>query len=117
VVLLWTRALSVFLLTLHSFAPQALSLGLGVHSARPKSQTLNPRASCVCACVYVRMSILWSIAQEKRNQWVIDNNLAHLLEYTPRLKILHVPWSIWTESGLASTPPPIARPSPRAMLP
>ena len=41
-VLLWTRALSVFLLTPHSFAPQALSLGLGVHSARPKSQTLNP---------------------------------------------------------------------------
>ena len=32
----------MFLLTPHSFAPQALSLGLGVHSARPKSQTLNP---------------------------------------------------------------------------
>jgi hypothetical protein len=36
------------------------------------------------------MSILLSIAQEKMDQWIAENNLAHLLEYTPGLKTLNV---------------------------
>ena len=36
------------------------------------------------------MSILLSIAQEKMDQWIPENNLAHLLEYTPGLKTLNL---------------------------
>jgi hypothetical protein len=69
----------------------------------------------VCVCVYVHKHL--STAQGKRDQWIIENNLAHLLEYTPGLKILHVPFALFDSFfGLARTPPPIARPCPRAML-
>ena len=48
--------------------------------------------SVLCVCIYVRMSILLSIAQgeRERDQWITENNLAHLLEYTPGLKTLNV---------------------------
>ena len=43
----------------------------------------------MCVGIYVHTSIL-SIAQEKMNQWFAENNLAHLLEHTPGLKMLNV---------------------------
>jgi hypothetical protein len=46
--------------------------------------------SVLCVCIYVRMSILLSIAQEKKDQWIAENKLAHLLEYTPGLKTLNL---------------------------
>jgi hypothetical protein len=46
--------------------------------------------SVLCVCTYVRMSILLSIAQGKKDQWRVENNLAHLLEYTPGLKTLNL---------------------------
>jgi hypothetical protein len=49
--------------------------------------------SFLCVCIYVRMSILLSIAQEKMDQadqWIAENNLAHLLEYTTGLKTLNL---------------------------
>jgi hypothetical protein len=47
----------------------------------------------VCVSIYVNMSILLSIAQygqRGKDQWVAENNLAHLLEHTPGLKNLNV---------------------------
>ncbi len=75
-------------------------------------------ASSLCVCIYVHMSILLSTAQGKKNQWVIENNLAHLLEYTPGLKTLHVPlrsvsFRLMDCGGLARNPPPITRPCPQ----
>jgi hypothetical protein len=72
-------------------------------------------------CVYVFtciMSILLSTAQGKENQWVIENNLAHLLEYTPGLKTLHVPlrsvsFRLMNCGGLARNPPDLAWPVER----
>jgi hypothetical protein len=74
--------------------------------------------SFLCVCMYLRVCPFFlSTAQGKENQWVIENNLAHLLEYTPTLKTLHVPlrsvsFRLMDCGGLACTPPPLARPCP-----
>jgi hypothetical protein len=70
----------------------------------------------VCVCIYVHMSILLS-TQGKMIQWIIENNLADLLEYTPGLKTLHVTLAFSIDfGGLARTPPTLARPCPPDML-
>jgi hypothetical protein len=82
------------------------------------SRMLSVWRSFLCVCMYLRVCPFFlSTAQGKENQWVIENNLAHLLEYTPTLKTLHVPlrsvsFRLMDCGGLACTPPPIARPCP-----